>query len=87
MSFELHTGASKTVINEKAWHQQLKACDLKNSNLILKTYTGKRLEVLGKAIVHVVYQKQQLNMPIHVIRGSGHWLFGRDWLAKVNLTL
>ena len=39
----------------------------------------------GKAIVDVVYEKQQLNMPVHVIKGSGPSLFGRDWLAKVNL--
>ena len=28
MSFELDTGASKTVISEKTWYKQLKACEL-----------------------------------------------------------
>ena len=85
MSFELDTGASKTVISEQTWHKQLKACDLQKSSLILKTYAGERLEVLEKAIVDVVYEKKQLSMPVHVTKGSGPSLFGRDWQAKVNL--
>ena len=28
MSFELDTGASKTVISEQTWYKQLQACDL-----------------------------------------------------------
>ena len=55
MSFELDTCASKTVISEQTWHKQLKTCDLQKSTLILKTYTGERLEVLGKATIDVIY--------------------------------
>ena len=40
---------------------------------------------MGKAIVDVVYEKQQLSMPVHVIKGSSPSLFGRGWLAKVNV--
>ena len=39
---------------------------------------------MGKAIVGVTYEKQQLSMPVHVIKGSGPSLFGRYWLIKVN---
>ena len=60
MRFELNTGASKAVISEQTWQKQLKACDLQTSSLILKTYTGEMLEVWGKAIIDVIYEKQQL---------------------------
>ena len=48
LSFELDTGASKTVISEQTWNKQLKACELQKCSLVLKTYTGERLEVLGR---------------------------------------
>ena len=51
----------------------------------MKTYTKERLQVLGKAILDVIYEKQQLSMPVHMIKETGPSLFGRDWLAKVTL--
>ena len=85
VNFELDTGASVSVISEKTWRDDLKGIPLKKSGISLRTYTGKRLKVVGKVDVNVEYEKQTASLPLHVLEGNGPSLLGRNWLRSIQL--
>lgn len=58
---------------------------LKESSVLLTTYTGESLELLGQVEVPVKYKAQNLKLPILVTKGAGPTLMGRDWLARLKL--
>ena len=54
--------------------------------MCLRTYTGERIELVGKVIATVVYGKQKVrDMSLLVIKGTGPSLFGRDLLQTFDL--
>lgn len=53
---------------------------LEKSSVILKTYSGESLPVLGEVVVRVTHESQVVDLPVLVIKGNGPW---RDWLAKL----
>ena len=82
---ELDTGASVTVISEQSWKETLKSVPLHATNVVLKTYSGERLDVLGKASVTVEYKNQVKGLSVYVLKGKGPNLMGRNWLGHINL--
>ena len=81
----LDTGASVTVISEQSWKETLKSVPLQATNVVLKTYSGERLDVLGKASVTVEYKNQVAGLLVYVSKGEGPNLMGRNWLGHINL--
>ena len=55
------------------------------TNIILKTYTGKPIKVLGTFNAKVKYEEQQYNLPMLVVDGDGPSLFGHNWLSVIIL--
>ena len=56
------------------------------SSLLLKTYTGERMQVLGTVAVKVCYLSQgPLDLELVVVSGYGPCLMGRDWLQVIRL--
>ena len=53
--------------------------------MVLKTYTNETVSVLGEIDVKVCYGKQELYLPLIIVKGSGPALFGRNWLSKITL--
>ena len=51
----------------------------------LHTYSGEQLPVVGQAEIRVQYGEQELRLPLIVVGGKGPSLFGRDWLARIQL--
>ena len=47
LQMELDTGASVSVIPQKFWEEKFSEVKLETSTMVLKTYTGEALQVLG----------------------------------------
>ena len=55
---ELDTGAAVTIISEQKYRESFPKGRLKRSSILLKTYTGERLAVVGDMDVKVQYENQ-----------------------------
>ena len=84
-NMELDTGASISILSETNYKKYFKHKPLKRSNVVLKTYTNETVFVLGEIDVKVCYGKQELYLPLIIVKGSGPALFGRNWLSKITL--
>ena len=84
---ELDTGASLTIMSQKTLQQQHKLphLELQPSAVILKTYSGEQLKVLGQVQVKVTYKNQEIEAPLLVVASDGPTLFGRNWLQLLQL--
>ena len=60
---------------------------LEKSDILLKTYTGEQVPVLGKMKVRVSYLQQSQELWLEVVTGKGPNLMGRNWLKKMKLNL
>ena len=55
------------------------------SNVKLRTYSNVSLQVLGQIEAKIQYNKQTVQLPLIVVEGNGPILYGRDWLAHIQL--
>ena len=83
-AMDIDTGASVSIVNSYDW-AELGKPELKPANLILRTYSGALLEVLGICSVSVEVDGQHANLPIVVIKGNGPALLGRNWLQRIQI--
>ena len=58
IQMELDTGVSVSLISTRVWEQSLNKIPLETTGMVLKTYTGERLEIRGQVMVNVTYQDQ-----------------------------
>ena len=72
----LDTAASISIISEKTYKIQLPHLHLRNSDILLRTYTGETLTICGENQVVVKYRNQQHHLPLVVVEGDGPLLFG-----------
>ena len=82
LQMELDTGASISLISEQQYKQLQDASPLEKSSVILRTYTGENLSILGNIRVVATYNNQTNKLPLLVVKGDGPNLMGRDWLAR-----
>ena len=82
LQMELDTGASISLISEQQYKQLQDAPPLEKSSVILRTYTGENLSILGSIRVVATYNNQTNKLPLLVVKGDGPNLMGRDWLAR-----
>ncbi len=85
IQMELDTGAVVTIVSEETWKAHLAELPLQDSNIVLKTYTGEPVQVLGELSVDVCHNGQQAQLPLYVVKGRGPSLFGRNWLQPIRL--
>ncbi|CAC5398917.1 unnamed protein product [Mytilus coruscus] len=86
INMEIDTGASVSVISQETYKQVFGSDNsLEKSQCSLRTYTGERIDVLGKRNVTVTYNSQNVDFPITLVKGTGPSLMGRDWLHKLQL--
>ena len=85
INFEIDTGAGRSILSEKTYRHSLSHIPLEKANIILKTYSGEKLVVLGKILVRIDYNGNQLNEHLYVVKGNGPTLLGRDLLTKIKL--
>ena len=82
---EVDTGASRTIMSKATYQSLFAPRSLKASNVILKTYSGEVIKVLGSMDVEVVHNGKTLNLSLFVVDGTGPSLVGRDWLKSIQL--
>ena len=70
-SMEVDTGAALSVVSEETWKKLGKNRELEFSDVILRTYSGEVIQVLGKQTVDVQYKDQSYALPIYIVAGSG----------------
>ena len=85
LHMELDTGAAVSLISEETWRSRLHKIPLKGTDVRLRMYTGESIDVLGEAVVTVVYGEQEAKLPILVVPGNGPSLLGRNWLKLICL--
>ncbi|PIK43447.1 hypothetical protein BSL78_19692 [Apostichopus japonicus] len=82
---EVDTGASMSIVSEETFKAIWPNKEWHKTDIVLRTYTGAKVEILGETEVTVEYQRQKCKLRLIVIRGEGASLLGRDWLQKIRL--
>ena len=85
LAMELDTGAAVTVMSLSAFERVGDVKNLESTSLRLRTYTGELVRPVGVGQVDVVYEGQELVLPVTVVRGNVPTLLGRDWLTSLRL--
>ncbi|XP_064643572.1 uncharacterized protein K02A2.6-like [Lineus longissimus] len=83
---QVDTAADFSIMCKTDFDTKFACTQLERSNIRLKTYTGDHIKVCGTFDCNVLYNKQQVTLPMvvvdHVDRPA---LLGRNWLAKLKL--
>ena len=85
LKMELDTGISISLVSKRTWQDKLGAPPLNQRKLVLRTYSGQTLHVLGEATVQVKTHSQLKQLPLVVVEEEGTPLFGRNWLVHIKL--
>ncbi len=79
-TFELDTGSTVTIMSEGECKKLFPpGTMMRKSTLLLKTYSGKCLPVLGELEADVEYGQQKHQLCLIVVDGDGPSLLGQDW--------
>ena len=85
LTMELDTGAAVTIMSERQYNDLLSNLPLRESQVLLKTYSGERLPVIGDIDVRVQHEQQSQDLVLTVVAGDGPCLLGRNWLQHITL--
>jgi len=80
LQMEVDTGAAVSIISEQTKNRMYPMVSLTSPSVVLHTYTGEAMSVLGEMKVQVEYKDWSHNLTLMVVKGDGPSLFGRDWL-------
>ena len=86
LTMEVDTGAADSVLSEQTFKSLFPDTSLEPTNVVLKTYTGERMQVHGELTVEVQYlQQPKKSLTLLVVAGDGPSLFGHNWLSHIRL--
>ena len=85
LTMEVDMGAAVSIISDQTRRSLFPKQPLRESTLILKTYTEEPMEVVGQLRVRVKYGGQEEKLVLIVVSGSGPSFFGRNWLKYLQL--
>ena len=86
LTLDVDTGAAVSILSEKVFQQLFSRVELKPSSLLLKTYTGECIQILGTLAVKVCYLSEgPFDLDLVVVSGDGPCLVGREWLQVICL--
>jgi hypothetical protein len=75
-----------TVMSSLSFGNLFPGLALQKSDVLLKTYTGEPMRIVGEVMVCVCYKDQQpQELPLVIVEGSGPILLGRNWLPRFRL--
>jgi hypothetical protein len=85
-TLEVDTGAAVSILSEASFRKRFPKARLKPSSMILQTYSGEPLKVVGTFPVKVRYRNQDYhNLELVIVAGRGPGLLGRSWLRHIRL--
>lgn len=82
---KVDTGASVSLASETTYHCYWPNKPLSTSAVVLRTYSGEQIKVIGSLQVIVRYEQQQASLSLPIMEGKGPSLLGRDWLKSISL--
>ena len=91
LQMQVDTGAVVSLISESTYKRvwrRLRRPALKKIGILLRTYTGESINVVGKIRVDVQYGDQyHCSLNLLVVHGRGPSLIGQDWLSELKMNL
>ena len=88
VKMEIDTGATITPVSDHSynelWNEQNRPC-LRPADVIVRTYTGEQVDVVGIGTVLVKHMQQEVLLPLHIVKRNGPTLLGRDWFKKLKI--
>ncbi|UYV70704.1 K02A2.6-like [Cordylochernes scorpioides] len=85
MTFEIDTGSCLTLISEKDFKRYLPDVQVKEAGIIVKTYDGTVVPILGEINVKVDFRGTIAKLRAVVGRGERKALFGREWINVLKI--
>lgn len=85
VTMELDTGSYCSVVSDHLYRRCLAHIPLEETQMVLTTYTGDTVPVLGEIRVRVDYEGQVKTLPLIVCKGHAPALLGRNWLFELKL--
>lgn len=85
IEMELDTGSAVSIISEDIYQQTFGKTQLDKPHSVLKSYSGDVIPQAGTKRVKVSYNGQEKDLTLHIVKGGGPSLFGRDWLFHIKL--
>ena len=85
---EVDAGSGKSLISYKTFQSNISDIPLRQSNVRLKTLTGKQIKVHGQIQVKVEANKEVKTLPLCIVGNEDENcpnLLGRDWLRIIWL--
>ncbi|UYV65781.1 K02A2.6-like [Cordylochernes scorpioides] len=85
IKFEMDTGSGLTLISEKDFKNSLQHLKLEKASIIVRTYDGTVVPILGKINVKVECQDITYTLRALVVKGEKRALMGREWINRLKL--
>ena len=85
LEMEVDTGADISIISDETRKALFPTQKVYKSDLILKTYTGEPIQIIGNLHMQVHYGEQFAKLVLVVVEGNGPSLLGRNWLKYLRL--
>ncbi|UYV65226.1 K02A2.6-like [Cordylochernes scorpioides] len=83
--FELDTGSCLTLISENDFKKYLPNAQLKTIGMIVETYEGTVVPILGEVIVKVEFQGKTSMLRAVVVKGEKKALLEREWINLLKI--
>ena len=82
---EVDTRAPRSTVSKRVYDSALSNFTLQHAGIILRSYSGEKILVLGKTSAPVKYDNQEKVLDLIVVEGNLPALFGQDWLSGIKL--
>ena len=80
---QLDTGSSLTLMSYADFVKYFGNKQLRDSNVVMKTYSGEKLKSLGYALVKVRLNEKIYELKLDVVDVYAPPLMGRDWFGAI----
>ena len=72
-------------MSKKTYKDCFNESPILKTSVVLKTYSGETLRVIGKINVSIKHEHQETAADIFIIEGTGTTLIGRDILERIKM--
>ena len=84
-TFVVDTAATVSVMGEVQYRTILAHRELHESRVVLQSYSGAYLDVLGEITIKVCYRGNTYELPLVIVKGRKPALLGRNWMKSLRL--